>query len=301
MSSRLGGFLNVVRSVWSGRREWQWKVVGFCLGMTGGWFGVLLGVIVGYMLDELFKQSRRDRSVAAYLMNPGPAEFIEPVPGLAAYCALAVLVRCDNSQNREAASSVIVTEAVRAAESVLSVPTESRPETEAIVREAFIHRDGLNPDLLAESLMARRTRFHDFSAMALSLLTLAEGPQACVLAERVASILAPELVRGRESGTRREKGQPRRDTTLGDTWNGEDIEAFTVLGIVPGASPEDAKAAFRKLAVLFHPDALSGLDEAKKQEAGEAFIRIERAYRRVLHLTSTQKVQNRANLKNPDF
>jgi hypothetical protein len=242
------------------------------------------------MLDELFKQGRRDRSVVAYLMNPGPVEFVEPVPGLAAYCALSVLVLGDTGLNREAASSVVVAETVRAAESVLSVPAESRVETEAMAREAFIHRDGLNPDLLAESLMARRTRFHDFSAIALSLLTLAEGPQACVLAERLASILAPELVKARKAGARRTKGEQGRGTAPADRGYGDDLEAFTVLGIAPGSSPEDIKAAFRKLAVLFHPDALSGLDEDKKREAGEAFIRIERAYRRALQITSMEKI-----------
>jgi DnaJ-domain-containing protein 1 len=278
-----------MRTVWSARREWQWKAVGVFVGMTGGWFGVLLGLLVGYMLDELFKQGRRDRSVVAYLMNPGPAEFTEPVPGLAAYCALSVLVLSDTGLKRDAASSVVVTEVVRAAESVLSVPAESRLEIENIAREAFIHRSGLNPDLLAESLMARRARFHDFSAIALSFLTLAEGPQGCVLAERLASILAPEWVKGRKAGARRSEGRKAHEPHPQDRWHGEELEAFTVLGISPGASPEDIKVAFRKLAVLFHPDALSGLEENKKREAGEAFIRIERAYRLALQITSVEK------------
>jgi len=289
MRASLGGFLRAVRSVWSVRREWQWKAVGVFIGMTGGWFGILLGLLVGYMLDELFKQGRRDRLVVAYLMNPGPAEFTEPVPGLAAYCALAVLVLSDMGLRRDAASSVVVAKAIRAAESVLSVPAESRVEAENIAREAFVHRGGLNPDLLAESLMARRERFHDFSAIALSLLTLAEGPQSYVLAERLASILAPELVKVRKAGARRATGQQGHDPRPMDKWYGDELEAFTVLGVAPGASPEDIKAAFRKLAVLFHPDALSGLDEKKKREAGEAFIRIERAYRRALQVTSMEK------------
>ena len=255
-----------------------------------GWFGILLGLIVGYMLDELFKQGRRDRSVVAYLMNPGPADFTEPVPGLAAYCALSVLVLGDTGLKRDAASSVVVAKAVRAAETVLSVPAEFRTETENIAREAFIHRDGLNPDLLAESLMARRARFHDFSSIALSLLTLAEGPQSCILADRLASILAPELARGRKTGTHRTTGRQEHKPHVEDKWYNEEREAFTVLGIAPGASPEDIKVAFRKLAVLFHPDALSGLDENKKREAGEAFIRIEHAYRRALQATSAEKV-----------
>jgi DnaJ-class molecular chaperone len=57
---------------------------------------------------------------------------------------------------------------------------------------------------------------------------------------------------------------------------------WEVLGLDPGASPEEVKSGFRRLAIQFHPDSLQGLDEKQREEAAGAFIKIEEAYREII-------------------
>jgi len=51
--------------------------------------------------------------------------------------------------------------------------------------------------------------------------------------------------------------------------------ALQILGLKPGATPEDIKAAHRKLAARYHPDKYTG--EVAKRQATEVFIQITNA------------------------
>ena len=71
---------------------------------------------------------------------------------------------------------------------------------------------------------------------------------------------------------------PREDTSTTEmppTLKGSD---FATLGLARGASVDEAKAAFRKLALKHHPD--KGGDAAKFWEISEAFAAIAAAARR---------------------
>lgn len=60
-------------------------------------------------------------------------------------------------------------------------------------------------------------------------------------------------------------------------------EAYTTLGLTPGASVDEIKKAYRALVRQHHPDAHSHLpdgDPAKKK-AGERFLQIQQAYERI--------------------
>jgi DnaJ like chaperone protein len=240
------------------KKRHRGKAAGFCIGALGGWFGAVMGLIIGAMIDTLIAQNRIDRSIIEYLENPGPAAFRERIPGSAAFCALAVLVT-------EADDAAVIRRITQAARSAFQADEGSEPELESFARTAASLPDRLNPDLLTESLCARRKGNPDDAvvreSMRDALIGLASSPRAKKLAERVADQLCPGMPR-----------QPRAEKN----------NPYALLGVAPDASLDDVKAAYRRLAVVFHPDAAVGLDEEQRKSAAEAFMRIDEAYRRIL-------------------
>ncbi|MFW5800744.1 MAG: J domain-containing protein [Spirochaeta sp.] len=58
--------------------------------------------------------------------------------------------------------------------------------------------------------------------------------------------------------------------------------AYRILGVSPRVTDRQLKAAYRRLAVQFHPDAAAPLDEARQEQSSGAFQRIRTAYESVL-------------------
>lgn len=57
--------------------------------------------------------------------------------------------------------------------------------------------------------------------------------------------------------------------------------AYKVLGIDKGASVEEMKKAYRKMAMKYHPDRVSHLGEEFKQAAHEKFSKVNEAYEKI--------------------
>ena len=58
-------------------------------------------------------------------------------------------------------------------------------------------------------------------------------------------------------------------------------DPYQVLNVKPGATAEEIKQAYRKLASQYHPDKLQHLGEEFRQLAEKRFKEIEEAYRRL--------------------
>lgn len=58
----------------------------------------------------------------------------------------------------------------------------------------------------------------------------------------------------------------------------EEENPYTVLGVEPGASGEEIKTAFKKLAAQYHPDKVQHLGEDFQKLAHEKFVAIQKAY-----------------------
>ncbi|RKX19332.1 MAG: molecular chaperone DnaJ, partial [Candidatus Zixiibacteriota bacterium] len=56
---------------------------------------------------------------------------------------------------------------------------------------------------------------------------------------------------------------------------------YKILGITPSATNEEVKKAYRKMAMKFHPDKVSYLDEKMKKTAEEKFKKVNEAYREI--------------------
>lgn len=56
---------------------------------------------------------------------------------------------------------------------------------------------------------------------------------------------------------------------------------YKILGIEPGASDEEVKKAYRKMAISFHPDKVAQMGEAYQKGAKEKFQKIQDAYENI--------------------
>jgi DnaJ like chaperone protein len=140
---------------------------------------------------------------------------------------------------------------------------------ELFCKIALAMTDRLNPDLLAESLAARRSAAGDLERLGRELESLAKGERALREAASIRQILAPFYATGGNSG------KDRGETGGGDPW--------LTMGLKKGATPGEIKSRFRKLAALYHPDVLQSLDEEHQQSGANAFILIQEAYRKLMN------------------
>lgn len=56
---------------------------------------------------------------------------------------------------------------------------------------------------------------------------------------------------------------------------------FQILEVDANAGEDEVKRAYRKMVMKFHPDRLTGLNEAEKKAAQEKFIRVKKAYENI--------------------
>ncbi|MDR1506645.1 MAG: J domain-containing protein [Treponema sp.] len=235
-----------------------WMSAGGLAGIIFGVPGIIVGCVLGYFLGEVASQLKNDLAIRRYYDNPGTSKFYEGEPGLAAFCALGVFLLS------KASPKVLTGEAgaVRiagGAGSVFPAGKKIAALAESFSRIAFSRPLSLNPDLLAESLAARRAGFGDIPLLAAELSSMAVGREAEQEARLIREFLDP--------GYR----PPPGDTAVEDPWK--------VLGVFRGASREEIKSAFRRLALMFHPDNQTGLSDEEREKTSHAFMKIRDAYR----------------------
>jgi DnaJ like chaperone protein len=56
---------------------------------------------------------------------------------------------------------------------------------------------------------------------------------------------------------------------------------YEILEIKPDASDDEVKRAYRRMAMKYHPDKLSGLGEQMKKEAEDKFRRVQQSYEQI--------------------
>ena len=280
-------------------------LLGGLIGLLAlGIAGLFIGFLLGYLLRELFVQSFRDRSVFHYFEEPGLQQFYEAEPGLAAWCALAVLVAVEGEGDLSAGSSAanrsmgglpqtsgpavlgsgaeerILKEVILVASCVFTEPLVDPFLIEHFSRLAISRRKILNPALLAESLKARRISMRNsrgnvfggdenLRSLGRVLRILAKGDKAENLVREIRLILDPASKDEQEAEKSGDGG-----IFPADPWK--------ILGLPPGTPVNEVKAHYRRLAKLFHPDELEVLDEEHRETAARAFIAINEAYREIV-------------------
>jgi hypothetical protein len=246
---------------------WFGPLTGALIGIVAGIPGIIIGLVMGYLVQELIRQFRSDRAASSYLENPGRPNFNEGEPGLASWCALCVLILGEET-GRDAAALFPWTKTKNGKP---GGPPLSL--IESFCRIAEQQRGALNPDLLAESLASRRRDKGDLSFLGKQLHTLAQGEESLKTAARIRAIMDP--------GFRAFEHTLHNAAERLFAANSDEASAWEIMGLHPGASPDDVKSIYRRLARQFHPDSLSALNEEQQKEAEIAFIKIQEAYGKI--------------------
>ena len=255
--------------------------LGGLIGLLGGGIpGFFIGLLLGYLLGELFGQTFKDKKIITYLKNPGSQQFNESEPGLAAWCALAVLTASENqtasssSLSSEKILKQVYLEACCTFNSLLLDPSQ----IEHYSRLAWSQRYSLNTDLLAESFASRRAPQGDARDLARRLNRLAEEKKAKILVKEIRQI----------TGDTFENDEDDFQNNFEDAFLDKKTHLFKdpwkILGLPPGTPRREIKAHYRRLAKQFHPDELQVLDEKQRNTAAQAFMAIKEAY---LQITGT--------------
>lgn len=80
-------------------------------------------------------------------------------------------------------------------------------------------------------------------------------------------------------GSREASSSRTRSSRPGQSEAGEgDRDPYAVLGVSPGAGPEEIRAAFRQASQAYHPDKVAHLGPEFQELAQKKFIEIQRAY-----------------------
>lgn len=248
---------------------WFGPLAGAFIGILGGFAGVLIGIFMGLLLQTLTEQIDDDKAVLSYFENPGPVRFHEPDSGLAAFCALGLIILYESSR---AAKEYQIMDfdmlpfrdpIVRNAVINFNIDRDDIPIVESYCRLASSRFMLLNSDLLAESLAARRTKKRSLAEIGEVLESMAFG-EGLAEARYIRSMLDPSYQIPKPSVV-----SPK-------------INPWLILGLDPSASIPEIKSTYRKLATQFHPDQLQFLDKERQADAEKAFMKIKEAYREAL-------------------
>jgi DnaJ like chaperone protein len=172
---------------------WAGPLLGAIIGAIGGVTGILCGLILGFLLQQFLGRFSLDRKIARYFETPGKIGFNEGVPGLAAYCALGTIIVSRSAMPAEFIADWVI----RSAIAVFPGSSPAFPLITSFCRIALSMTDRLNPDLLAESLAARRSGMGDLKLLGRELESLALGERALKEAVLIRRTLDPGYTPGK--------------------------------------------------------------------------------------------------------
>jgi DnaJ like chaperone protein len=248
---------------------WFGPLFGGLLGIIGGLAGVFIGILLGTLLQKLTEQINDDKELLSYFENPSSVRFYEPEPGLAAFCALGIIVLYESSHSakdyhiKDLDVLPFRSQIVRSARICFKIDEDDLSAVESYCRIAASRFMLLNSDLLAESLAARRSKKGDLDTIGAALEAMAFG-SGIDEARYIRSMLDPEYQIPKAAA------------------KSPDIDPWLILGLEPTAALHEIKSTYRKLATQFHPDQLQFLDKERQTDAEKAFMKIKEAYREAL-------------------
>jgi hypothetical protein len=239
---------------------------GLLLGL--GLFGAVFGLIVGYLLDVVIRRVSLSRSYAEVdsLLRAPRSE------GDRARIAVAAWLTFRTAELAERPSYADLHYLSQRLAGLFSVSPAGR-EAIGYVRDAFLQ--GVRPG--DELLLAGTTRFparEERVALALSLR------EAAALSGSVPRRAEDFIRRAAEAYGIESYYRSAAGVLLSESEELE--ESYRILGVDSNVSPEELKRVYRSLAASFHPDSLADLSPEQQASAQEAFIRIRRAYERLM-------------------
>lgn len=242
---------------------WAGRIVGCALGLAAGAFGAAAGFTLGFMVDEARVEAGRRRRMRAYLSNPDLERLDEPLPGLTAAAAVALVGAWPEPATPDAPSARESFEsrcrqmlALDRADwrwlgSLLdAMPSAPEAATEAQARRLALRGCPAARRLLGDFAYARlalsRSRFDPDAERAVRVSLANCGLDAATLAESRSSAFPAAR----------------------DPW--------ALLELAPGSSALEVRRAYRRLSRRCHPDAVAAGADA--EEAAARFRELQAAY-----------------------
>jgi DnaJ like chaperone protein len=244
-------------------------LIGGALGFAAaGPFGAVLGALIGGALDERPRTAGRERIRGAGAESFSKTDrsflFVLNLVGL-----MTVVARADGSlDNREARVMRLFFEG-------LGFQGEDLNTIRQLMKEA------VSADLNLLGICSEYERISTYEERllmlrALYLVATADGmihqAEQSVI-QRVVSYMGISEADHRSIRSEFQHRQRPRATGSAST-----AAAYAALGIAPGASDEDVKAAYRAMARKYHPDKVNHLGEEFVRMASEKFQAIHSAY-----------------------
>lgn len=246
------------------------KIVGGVLGFAvGGPLGALLGAVAGHGLID------RSRSRAVAGGNGAVEADAGVVFALGVIALSAKVAKADGTVTRDE---------IRTFQRIFPFDADERGRVADLYNEARRSADGFEayaeqvrgalagkPELLAEVVDA------------LYAIAAADGELHPAEEDMIARIGAIFGVGDYEMASLRARHAAGSGAGAASDWGRSATDAYAVLGVEPGASDDELRAAHRKLVLTYHPDKLvsKGLPEEFMELANDRLAAINAAYETV--------------------
>lgn len=254
-------------------RRYVGVLIGALIGLVGGLglFGVVLGGVIGFLVDELRSRQQDWRAVDRFYRSGDPESMDGRTVWLAGVTALAGSVLAAGRPGRS------IPRVGRALIRRRVVDTFDLPNFEGELLEHMVDRFFLTDRPAVEGVCgALKDVIPDAASrevVVLALYRVAPG-----VGERISDD-QDALIR---SFARLLELSEERFNVLRRASVPSDDEAYRILGVSEETDTEEIRRVYRRLAAQFHPDAGSELDGEQLRQTEEAFIRIQNAYQRVM-------------------
>jgi DnaJ like chaperone protein len=245
---------------------WWGRAIGAAVGIPAGVFGVLFGFLIGYLVDQLLKERVFRQRAERFLSGELGSRTLLPQRSALAPAGLGAYVATAEGPATE-----------RQVEEILRFLTRGRGRVRSsgarrLVEECVHLAPRMDPAALATYYRQSSTESERIEL--LRFLVDVARPDGSSY-----SGTALERVRVVADTLGIERSVVRELVAAGRTL---DPESCRVLGVPPRADAAEVKRVYRQLAAQFHPDTASSLTDRQRQESEEAFMRIHRAYKRLM-------------------
>ena len=233
-------------------------------------FGLAIGALLGYFIDELLFMRRIVKRAGELIENPETRLLDERWTRIIISAALACGVAAAGAKEggiRVGERKLIEDRIIRR----IGITGREAGLLRQIIDQVFTSQEADSAKL---SIVFRTVSLEEERLLLLGLLLdVAAGENGRITAEQndLLKAISVQLEIPAEV-----YNKLRRDRITVDT------DAYEIIGLTPEASDQEIHRVYRQLAAQFHPDTGGDLDDAQREQAGEAFLRIQDAYRRIV-------------------
>lgn len=248
-------------------------IIGSILGLLSGLhiFGLAIGALLGYFADELIYTKKILKLGTAFIEHPAAGMLDERWTRIIASAALSCGVAVASLQEKKIGlgeQKLIEDRILRE----LQIGGRETGLVRQLIERIFI-ADRIDPSKLAAIYKASSGEPERLFLLRLLLHIAAGGETERVSTEQNDIIKQVSVDLGIAANLY---------NNLRQDWITVDSEAYDIIGLSPQASDQEIHSVYRKLASQFHPDTGTDLDDSQREQANEAFLRIQDAYNRII-------------------